>query len=102
MAEGSGSSYSVPLLDATATGATTSESVMPTPFFADNTGTFCQESFFTQPVSMRQLIAIPSSYSPSSTTGLSTFRHALYVATSPPIRLYSHNSKPSPTHFHLP
>ena len=77
MVEGSGSSYSVPLLDATATGATTSESVMTTPFFADNTGTFCQESFFTQPVSMRQLITITSSHSSFYVAGIFTFPHAL-------------------------
>ena len=76
MASGSGSSHSVPLLDATATGATTL--AMPPPFFADNTGAFGRrEYFFTQPVSMRQLIIITSSYSSSYVAGLSTFSHAL-------------------------
>ena len=94
VAEGSGSSHSVPLLDAMAMGTTTSESalVMP-PFIPNNTGTFNQYNF-TQPVSMPQLITIPSSYSPSSAAGHSTFSHALYVAASLPIRLYSHLSKP--------
>ena len=77
MAEGS-SGRSVPLLDATMGGTTTSESTMAMPpFITENTGAFGQVYPFAQPVSLPQLITITSSYPSSYVAGIPTFPHAL-------------------------